>query len=98
MQFIISSKVTQKLVSKQTVKKKQKFKSANKLHHVFVGGALWWANIIYVLNPVYTIQPVVKPVAKHNGFDNRLDVCLHDAAGRHLRLLAKIIKIGEDNL
>jgi len=29
-------------------------------------------------SPVYTIQPVVKPVVK---FDNRLDVCLHDTAG-----------------
>jgi len=30
--------------------------------------------ISYVLSPVYTIQPVLKPVV------NRLDVCLHDAA------------------
>jgi len=87
MQFIISSKVTQKLVSKQTVKKKQKFKSANKLHHVFVGGALWWANIIYVLNPFTRYNRLSNRLSNRIG--NRLDVCLHDAAGRHLRLLAK---------
>jgi len=33
-----------------------------------------------LLSPVYTIQPVVKPVLKP--VDNRLDVCLHDTAGR----------------
>ena len=34
--------------------------------------------------PVYTIQPVVKPVVQpvvNNRFHNRLNVCLHDAAG-----------------
>jgi len=38
----------------------------------------WW------LSPVYTIQPVVKPVV--NRFDNQLNVCIHDTDNRLYRV------------
>jgi len=41
----LSSKVTQKLVSKQAVQKKQKFKSVYLRLHVLIGGAIWRTNI-----------------------------------------------------
>ena len=39
-------------------------------------------------SPVYTIQPVVKPVVRNrlsNPFDNRVNVCIHDTTGCQTR-------------
>jgi len=53
----------------------------------------WFCLVELLLNPVYTIQPVVQAVWQpavsckqtssrlSNQFDNRLDVCIHDTAG-----------------